>query len=123
MVSEECPAESTNRSRPAHRESRGSCRRNRWNSRYAAGARLIAVPGWPLPTFCTASAASTRNVSTARRSRSVHSRSVLAALFTDPHSCPERQPGVVWRVLGTAARNGVGQGCLLYTSDAADEED
>src|SRR4029453_11844556 len=42
----------------------------RWNSRYAAGARLIAVPGWPLPAFSTASIASTRTVSTARRSTS-----------------------------------------------------
>src|SRR5699024_4943704 len=41
---------------------------------YAAGARLMAVPGCPLPTFCTASAANTRTVSTARRSTSVHSR-------------------------------------------------
>src|SRR5829696_7143055 len=32
---------------------------------------LIAVPGWPLPTFCTASIASTRAVSMARRSSSV----------------------------------------------------
>ncbi|SKU52738.1 Uncharacterised protein [Mycobacteroides abscessus subsp. abscessus] len=40
---------------------------------YATGARLIAVPGWPLPTFCTASAASTRTVSTARESSSVQS--------------------------------------------------
>ena len=31
---------------------------------------LIAVPGWPLPTFWTASIASTRAVSIARRSRS-----------------------------------------------------
>src|SRR3954447_15750458 len=31
---------------------------------------LIAVPGWPLPTFWTASMASTRTVSMARRSRS-----------------------------------------------------
>src|SRR4051812_19077820 len=31
---------------------------------------LIAVPGWPLPTFCTASIANTRTVSIARRSRS-----------------------------------------------------
>ena len=31
---------------------------------------LIAVPGWPLPTFWTASMASTRAVSMARRSRS-----------------------------------------------------
>ena len=37
----------------------------------AAGARLIAVPGWPLPAFCTASMASTRTVSTARESSSV----------------------------------------------------
>src|SRR3954451_17522641 len=31
----------------------------------------MAVPGWPLPTFCTASAASRRLVSTARTSRSL----------------------------------------------------
>src|SRR3712207_1682714 len=31
---------------------------------------LIAVPGWPLPTFSTASIASTRTVSMARRSSS-----------------------------------------------------
>ena len=45
----------------------------RWNSVYATGARLMAVPGWPLPTFWTASAASTRAVSTARESSSVQS--------------------------------------------------
>jgi hypothetical protein len=32
---------------------------------------LIAVPGWPLPTFWTASIASTRAVSMPRRSSSV----------------------------------------------------
>src|SRR4051794_9035944 len=55
-----------------------------WNSRYAAGARLIAVPGWPLPTFCTASMASTRTVSTALSSSSFQSRSdvVLTALLS-----------------------------------------
>src|SRR5277367_320220 len=31
---------------------------------------LIAVPGWPFPAFCTASIASTRTVSIARRSSS-----------------------------------------------------
>ena len=51
----------------------GSWRICRWNSVYASGARLIAVPGWPLPTFCTASAASTRTVSTATESTSVQS--------------------------------------------------
>ena len=61
-----CPAESTNRSRPGQLGSLGSCRITRLNSRYAAGARLIAVPGWPLPAFSTASMASTRAVSTAR---------------------------------------------------------
>ena len=35
-----------------------------------SGAMLIAVPGWPLPTFWTASMASTRTVSIARRSSS-----------------------------------------------------
>src|SRR6476469_2292394 len=44
-----------------------------WKSRYAAGARLMAVPGWPFPTFCTASIARTRAVSTALWSTSVHS--------------------------------------------------
>ena len=43
------------------------------------GARLIAVPGWPLPTFCTASMARTRTVSTARWSRSVQSSSAARA--------------------------------------------
>ena len=42
----------------AGRSGRAAC--TRWNSRYAAGARLIAVPGWPLPAFSTASMASTR---------------------------------------------------------------
>lgn len=69
----ECPADSTNRSRPAQCGSAGLCRITFWNSRYAAGARLIAVPGWPLPTFSTASIASTLTVSTARWSSSVHS--------------------------------------------------
>src|SRR3954449_10975466 len=72
-VIEEWPAESTNRSRPGHCGSAGLCRITFWNSRYAAGARLIAVPGCPVPTFSTASIASTRTVSTARWSSSVHS--------------------------------------------------
>src|SRR5690348_18449865 len=67
----EWPADRTKRSRPSQCGSLGSCRITFWYSRYAAGARLIAVPGWPLPTFCTASAARTRAVSTARTSRSV----------------------------------------------------
>src|SRR5258706_16148570 len=66
----ECPQESTNRSRPIQCGSVGSCRITFWNNRYAAGARLIAVPGWPLPDFSTASIARTRTVSTARRSTS-----------------------------------------------------
>ena len=36
--------------------------------------QAIAVPGWPLPAFCTASAASSRAVLTALVSRSVHQR-------------------------------------------------
>src|SRR6478672_8328209 len=67
----EWPHESTNRSRPSQYGSAGSCVMTCWYRRYAAGARLMAVPGWPLPTFCTASAARTRTVSTARTSRSV----------------------------------------------------
>src|SRR6478736_7101386 len=35
----------------------------------------MAVPGWPLPTFSTASAARTRMVSTARWSKLVHDSS------------------------------------------------
>src|SRR5690349_20340549 len=69
----EWPQDSTNRSRLIHSGCAGSWRITFWNSRYAAGARLMAVPGWPLPTFCTASMASTRTVSTALSSRSVQS--------------------------------------------------
>lgn len=57
----------------------GRCHRGRrspfWKRVYALGARFMAVPGWPLPTFCTASAARMRAVSTARWSNSVHSKS------------------------------------------------
>src|SRR3954454_5280626 len=67
----ECPIDSTNRSRPTQFGSVGSWRSHFWKSRYAVGAMLIAVPGWPLPTFCTASIARTRAVSMARRSSSV----------------------------------------------------
>src|SRR5688572_27035531 len=42
----------------------------------------MAVPGWPLPTFCTASIARTRAVSTARWSTSSHSRVVGRADFS-----------------------------------------
>ena len=59
----------TGRGRPSSGRS-GRAAATRWNSRYAAGARLIAVPGCPLPTFWTASMASTRTVSMARRSSS-----------------------------------------------------
>src|SRR6478672_3155473 len=70
------PQDSTKRSRPGQSGSAGLCRITFWNSRYAAGARLIAVPGWPLPTFWTASIASTRTVSTARSSISDQSSRV-----------------------------------------------
>ena len=73
----ECPADSTNRSRPTQCGSAGSCRITRWNSVYANGANDIAVPGWPLPTFCTASAANTRAVSTARLSNSDQSSGTM----------------------------------------------
>src|SRR4051795_1208008 len=69
----EWPQLSTNRSRPGQCGSAGLWRITFWNSRYAAGARLIAVPGWPLTTFCTESIASTRTVSTAWSSCSVQS--------------------------------------------------
>src|SRR6478735_11010352 len=77
-VNDECPADSTNRSRPTHVGSAGSCRITFWNRLYANGAKLIAVPGWPLPTFCTASAASTRTVSTALVSTSDQSSGTYA---------------------------------------------
>src|SRR3954470_4920825 len=83
-VSEEWPQDSTKRSRPTHWGSAGSKRRWRWNNRYAAGARDIAVPGWPLPTFWTASMAKARTVSTARLSKSVHSNGVaVLAVLTE----------------------------------------
>src|SRR6476661_6267303 len=85
------------RSRPIQSGSRGSWRISFWNRRYAAGARLIAVPGWPLPTFSTASAARTRTVSTAFTSRSVQptvsARGAFA--FTAPHPHPRLWPGDV----------------------------
>jgi hypothetical protein len=37
---------------------------------YASGANAIAVPGWPLPAFCTASIASVLTVSMDRCARS-----------------------------------------------------
>src|SRR3954451_15976703 len=80
-----CPADSTNRSRPAQSGSAGLCRIAFWNSVYATGARLIAVPGWPLPTLWTASIASTLAVSTARLSSSVQS-----SLLTSVRSSPRR---------------------------------
>src|SRR6476659_899445 len=74
----ECPQDRTNRSRPGQCASPGLCRITFWNSRYATGAKLIAVPGWPLPTFWTASAARMRMVSTARESRSDHPSGTVA---------------------------------------------
>ena len=87
-VSDECPAERMNRSRPTQCVSAGSWRSTRWYSRYAAGARLIAVPGWPLPTFSTASAASTRAVSTARLSISSQRSSDTGPPFVLERSAP-----------------------------------
>jgi hypothetical protein len=66
----EWPIDSTKRSRPTQFGSLGSWRSHFWKSRYAVGPMLMAVPGWPLPTFWTASMASTRTVSIARRSSS-----------------------------------------------------
>ena len=74
-VSEEWPTERMKRSRPIQVLSLGSRCITFWNRRYAAGARLIAVPGWPLPTFWTASAARTRTVLTAFSSMDSHCRS------------------------------------------------
>src|SRR5246500_510516 len=81
------PQDSTNRSRPSQWVSDGSWRMVRWNSVYARGARLIAVPGWPLPTFWTASAASTRMVSTADESRSVQSSGWLGRVRAEISTC------------------------------------
>src|SRR5688500_16082285 len=89
--------ERTNRSRPAHFGSLGSCRSHFWKSRYAVGAMLIAVPGWPLPTFWTASMARTRMVSTAFWSRSVQS-SVFCLVLTGAPSAGAMHAGR--RVLG-----------------------
>ena len=66
----EWPTDRTKRSRPSHVGSVGSWRSRRWNVIHAAGARLIAVPGWPEPASSTASIARARMVSLARRSRS-----------------------------------------------------
>ena len=82
-VNEECPADNTNRSRPTHLGSAGSCRITFWNKLYASGANDIAVPGCPLPTFCTASAANTRAVSTARRSNSDQSTGTWAVVSSE----------------------------------------
>ena len=45
----------------------------------------MAVPGWPFPALCTESMARARTISTVRRSRSVHSKSldVPARCFVD----------------------------------------
>lgn len=96
-MSEEWPAESTNRSRPTQCESAGSWRMTFWKSRYAAGASEIAVPGWPLPTFSTASAARALMVLTAWSSRGDHSRGWLAGTntFTGPLSRPESAPRII----------------------------
>ena len=51
----------------------------------------MAVPGWPLPTFCTASAASSRVVSTARTSRS-DQPAFFATGLGRPGSRPARGP-------------------------------
>src|SRR5918995_2486372 len=87
-VSEECPQERTKRSRPSQVGSAGSWLMTFWKRRYASGARLMAVPGCPLPTFCTASAARTRTVSTARTSRSVH-----PAFFASGREISRLRPG------------------------------
>src|SRR5687767_12671781 len=52
-----------------------------WNRVCATGARLMAVPGWPLPAFSTASAASSRAVSTAFWSSTVHSNCATGILL------------------------------------------
>ena len=50
------------------------------------------MPGWPLPTFCTASIASTRAVSTARWSRSVQSS--LGVTSVCSRACASASRGV-----------------------------
>src|SRR3954453_4389120 len=109
-----CPAESTNRSRPAQSGSAGLCRIVFWNNVYARGARLIAVPGWPLPTFCTASMASTRAVSTARLSKSVQSSSVTGRIPSDDDVRKQRRTATSsWDSATSAARQ-------TWSSDRSD---
>jgi hypothetical protein len=86
-----------NRSRAIQSGSAGSCRITFWNNKYPTGARLIAVPGWPLPTFSTASAAKIRVVSTALRSRSVQFTKPVATVL---NFLPGRgvEPGVAARL-------------------------
>src|SRR2546423_13398990 len=103
----EWPQDSTTRSRPGQFGSVGSGRMARWKGRYAAGARLIAVPGWPLPAFSTASIARTRIVSTARRSRSDQSSVsvtavVLPTVYVAVASDPTYRPHA-WRVISPPA--------------------
>src|SRR5258708_39399442 len=94
-----CPQEGRTGPRPGHFGSTGSCRSTRWYRRYAAGARLIAVPGCPEPTFCTASIARTRTRSTARLSVADQSRAlVLTVIPSAVVKKPEQPP----KAAGTA---------------------
>ncbi len=72
-----CPQDSTKRSRAVQRGEVGSCRSSRLKIVNAAGARLMAVPGWPEPAASTESMARVRQMSTVRRSRSVQSRGAV----------------------------------------------
>ena len=100
---------------PWPRVSRGLCRITFWNSRYATGARLIAVPGWPL-TFCTASAASTRMVSTASESsRSTPlgepcRRCLVSVTLTRQKILPRRLGGCWWGSPDNASLSGASVG-------------
>src|SRR6478672_13219468 len=121
-VNDECPADNTNRSRPTHVGSAGSCRITFWNRLYANGARLMAVPGCPFPTFCTESAASTRTVSTALASTSDQSsgtyalvRAAITAVAADMVTSG-RPPG--WAI--ATAHAGADRGTCLNRRAATD---
>ena len=90
----ECPQGGTKRSRPSQWGQPGRCAHDVVVT-HAAGARLIAVPGWPLPVFWTASAARTRAVSTARISTSDHPAFFGGGRASRRRLRGEREAGVV----------------------------
>src|SRR5450631_92336 len=77
----------------------------------------MAVPGWPLPAFWTASAASMRTVSTARTSRSVHPARVATGADSDVSRillvAPWSTSVVVWSVTVGAYLDSEGLSCRV----------